>query len=159
MFDAQSQVSGATTMVNSKKQILSSNFNNHFLITLSVLRQGPNYLQVKRRKLSCATVRLDIGQWMVNTSEIYYMPGSLSVESSLKAYLRNTKTITKNNRILKNRGVSHEADLLQVEGAVIAADALREDENQLNNDCQLIIYLKLDPAFLRIDPCNTNCPG
>ena len=50
MFDAQSQVSGATTMVNSKKQILSSNFNNHFLITLLVPRQGPNYLQVKRRE-------------------------------------------------------------------------------------------------------------
>ena len=36
---------------------------------------------------------------------------------------------------------------------VIAENALREDENQLNNDWrQLIIYLKLDSAFLKIDP-------
>ena len=50
--------------------------------------------------------------------------------------------------------MSHQADLLQVEGAVIAAEnALREDVNQLNNVWrQLIIYLKLDPAFLKIDP-------
>ena len=156
MFDAQSQVSGATTMSKFEEadiifELQQSLLNNSFgSATRSQLSageaQGSSVVQ---------QYRLDIGQWMVNTSEIYYNAwfAQRRVEAS-RHTLEIQKRLLKITRILKNRGVSHEADLLQVEGAVIAAEnALREDENQLNNDWrQLIIYLKLDPAFLKIDP-------
>ena len=98
MFDAQSQVSGATTMSKFEEadiifELQQSLLNNSFgSATRSQLSageaQGSSVVQ---------QYRLDIGQWMVNFRNILQCLVR-SVSRGLKAYLRNTKTITKNNK-------------------------------------------------------------
>ena len=156
-INAQAQVTGTPTVTSKfeeadlifeiQQSLLNNSFGSATRSQLSASEaQGGSVVQ---------QYRLDLGQWMVSTAEIYYNAwfAQRRVEAS-RHTLEIQKRLLKITKILKNRGVSHQADLLQVEGAVIAAEnALREDVNQLNNVWrQLIIYLKLDPAFLKIDP-------
>jgi len=156
-INAQAQVTGTPTVTSKFEEadlifeIQQSLLNNSF--------GSATRSQLSASEAQAGSVvqqyRLDLGQWMVSTAEIYYNAwfAQRRVEAS-RHTLEIQKRLLKITKILKNRGVSHQADLLQVEGAVIAAEnALREDVNQLNNVWrQLIIYLKLDPAFLKIDP-------
>ena len=154
-FDAQSQVSGATTtsefeeadlLVEIQQSLLKNTFGTS---TRDQLDAGEFQSKSVEQQF-----RLDLGSWMVSTSEIYYNAWFAQRRVEASRHTCNPEEPFKNHKDSKKQGVSEEADLLQVEGAVIAAENdLRSDINELNNVWrQLIIYLKLDPAFLRIDP-------